>query len=367
MLALLGALAEGAWALLVDPKGDLHGVTALAEELLGVPTQHLDVVATQAAGMLDPMRFSPTADEARTLTLDALLGTLAAEDRHHDEVLLERAVDAVLGMPQEVWSCQRVLTELVTTPLGAARGEAARELGQLLTLRAKQPALRAVLGPLAQTAQPLQIRRGLVYLGLAALDLPRHTTDPRHWSVAQRCAMTAFRVALQYALQVSRTVRELKKLVALTELHLITSTDEGRAVVQWLARTGRALQTWLLLDSQAAADLAAVTGLVEQLVMSFAFRAVGRTEQDAQAALLGRPEPGPRLRAAQAGLATGQCVMRDRHGRLGLIEFDRLTSQIATALSTDAGEDTAGVLDHDINAGADTLVVPSAPAAARQP
>jgi hypothetical protein len=81
--------------------------------------------------------------------------------------------------------------------------------------------------------------------------------------------------------------------------------------------------------------------LLEQILMAFCFRATGATEQDAQAVLLGRPDPGPRLRTAMADLQVGQCVARDRHRRLTVMEFDRLTQWIADTLSTDAADDTA--------------------------
>lgn len=341
MLATLGALAEGAWALLVDPKGDLAGIIDVARRMLGVDVQSVDVLDESASGIMDPMRFTATMDDARSLTLDALLGALNADDRRRGETLLENAIDQVLrAIPQEGWSAQTVISELLSTPDSFADWSTARELGATLALRARQAHLRAVLGPIADDAAALMTGRGLVYLNLAGLDLPRHNPDPDRWTVAERCSITTFRMALSYALHQSRRVREMKKLVALTELHLVTGYPEGRAFVEWLARTGRAMQVWLLLDSQSARDLAGMTGLIEQLVMSFAFRATTRDEQDAQAALLGRPDPGPRLRLMQSALRTGQCVMRDRHGRLAPIEFDRLASWIADALSTDAGEDT---------------------------
>ena len=336
----LGALAEGAWELLVDPKGDLAGIVEVAARLLNIPVQVIDVVDAGSSGVMDPMRFCPTADEARTLTLDAMLGALSTDDRRHGEIHLEAAIDTVLRQPRQAWSAQAVLGALLTTPQGNAGWETARAIGNTLILRARQAHLRAVLGPLAADVPPLLTGRGLVYLSLAGLEMPRHNPDPEKWTVAERCSITTFRVSLSYALAQSRRVRQLKKLVALTELHLITGYPEGRAFIEWIARTGRALQVFQLLDSQSAADLSAVTSLHEQLVMSFAFQATGRVEQDAQAVLLGRPTPGPRLRQAQSMLSTGQCVMRDRYGRLSLVEIDRLTGWIAQALSTDAGEDS---------------------------
>src|SRR6185436_13704872 len=112
-----------------------------------------------------------------------------------------------------------------------------------------------------------------------------------------------------------------------------------------------ALKTYLLLDSQSARDLADMVALLEQILMAFCFQATGTTEQNAQAVLLGRPDPGPRLRAAMATLKVGQCVGRDRHRRLTVMEFDRLTQWIANTLSTDADDDTPDtetkITDHD--------------------
>lgn len=342
MLTVLGALSEGAWALLNDPKGDLAGIVPVAADLLGVPVQVVDVVSESASGIMDPMRFCPTVDEARSQTLDAMLGPLSLDDRRMSEHILEGAIDAVLREPRDAWSAQAVIARLLTTPETAPDGPQARKIGEILTLRARQPHMRAVLGPLSADARPLMTGRGLVYLSMAGLDLPRHNPDPASWTVGERCSIATFRVSLNFALQQSRH-DALKKMIALTELHLITGYPEGRQFVEWVARTGRALQLWQLLDTQAAADLSGLTSLVEQLVMSFAFQATGRAEQDAQAVLLGRPDPGPRLRNAQASLDVGQCVFRDRYGRLSVIEFDRLAEWIVDAISTDVGEDSEEV------------------------
>ncbi|MBY8853047.1 hypothetical protein K7G98_34385, partial [Saccharothrix sp. MB29] len=60
------------------------------------------------------------------------------------------------------------------------------------------------------------------------------------------------------------------------------------------------------------------------------------------------PDAGPRLRQAQGMVGPGECVMRDRHNRLGLVVFDRLTEWIADTLSTDAAEDSADLYAYDI-------------------
>lgn len=334
MLSSLGVLAEGAWECLVDPKGDLGGICEVAREVLGVPVQVVDILDESCSGMMDPLRFAASADEARSLTLDALLGALSSDDRRRAERVLETAVDRVLSRDRERWDCPAVIGELI-----ASDDELAQQIGSTLAMRAKLAQLRPVLGPLAPNAQSLLRERGLVYLGLAGLDLPRHTPDPDRWSIAERASMATFRVSMAYALAQSRE-RQLKKVIALTELHLITRYPEGRAFVEWIGRTGRAMQVYQFLDTQSATELAQIPALIEQVVMSFAFAADGVDEQNAQAALLHRPDPGPRLREALSALRPGECVVRDRSGRLGPMQFDRLTRWIADTLATDADEDT---------------------------
>ncbi|MCK2239984.1 MULTISPECIES: ATP-binding protein [unclassified Crossiella] len=345
LLLVMGALAEGAWVFLVDPKGDLAGVRSVAADLLGVTVQVVHVMDPGSSGMMDPMRFAPGIDEARRLTLDALLGALHPLDRSRGETVLEHAVDAVLQRPRGSWSAPAVIGELIATAGEHSAAATAREIGEVLRLRALQPSMRAVLGPASSESVPLMTSRGLVYLDMSGLGLPQHSPDPSRWSVAERCAMATYHTALAYASLQGRHVRELKKLLAVTELHLITAYPEGEALVRWVSRTGRANQLWMVLDSQAAVDMARVEGLLEQVVMTFAFAASGAAEQDAQAKLLRRNESGPSMRAALAELATGECIFRDRRGNLAPLQIDRLTRWVADGLSTTAGDDRADLLD----------------------
>jgi hypothetical protein len=345
-LFVLGLLAEAAWVLLPDVKGDLGGIVPAARQLLGVTVQEIDATDPGCAGMMDPMRFAPTADDARTLTMDALIGALTPDDRAAAETILETAIDTVLRTPRDSWSTPAVIRHLLGLPDDDPTAKVGHRLGRSLEIRARSPQLRALAGELPGR-EPLLRTAGLVYLRLDGLDFPYHTTDVQLWTVPQRCSMATMRVALAFALHQSRQVRQLKKAVALPELHLLTRYPEGRQFVDWLCRVGRALQTFVLLDSQSALDLAQIPALVEQIVMAFCFRATTTAEQDAQGTLIGRPHPGPELRAALTTLGTGQCVAMDRHRRLTTLEFDRLTTWLADTLNTDPDNPDRDHTDRD--------------------
>lgn len=342
MMLTLTVLAEGGWAAFDDNKGDCPGICDVAEQVLGVSVQRVHVTDPSSSGMLDPLRFALNADQARSLTLDAVIGVLSVRERDQYEALIELVVDRVLDLPREQWSTQELIRQLCEAPddgIGSFPAADARDMGNRLLIRARSAELRPVMGPLAPNAQPIKTGRGLVYLSLAGFPLPRKDGDPAMWSVSERSAMVTFRTVMAHLLAESGRVRERKKLVVLTELHLLTKLVEGRAFVEWIARTGRALQTSLLLDSQSATDIAALDGVMEQAVASFAFQAEGDTEQKAQAAILGRPDPGPRLRTMLANLQRGQCVGRDRRGRLTVMQWDRMTRWIADTLDTNAGDE----------------------------
>ncbi|MBY8852115.1 ATP-binding protein, partial [Saccharothrix sp. MB29] len=187
MLTVLAALAEGAWCLLADPKGDLAGIVEVADRVLGVPVQVLDVTTPAAAGSMDPMRWAPTADEARALTFDALLGVLSGEDRRGNEAVLEAAIDRVLARPREMWSATAVIGELVATSGTAPAAQAARTLGETLSVRSRQSGVRAVLGTPADGAVSMLSDRGLGVQQQVGLEGAAGAGQPLH----QR---TAFRV-----------------------------------------------------------------------------------------------------------------------------------------------------------------------------
>ena len=306
---------RGRRALLVDNKGDLSGMVEMAREVLGVTVQEIDILDPLCAGTIRPMRFAPGADEARTLTLDAMLGALSADDRRRGETVLEAAIDTGPRRPRTSGPAPAVIAALKNSagandPSAEGRASDRGNLGDA----GENPATPRRLGELEARAGPLMTGRGLVYLRLDGLDLPRHTTDPAQWSVGAAGSMATLRIAFSYALLQSRRARAMVKAVALTELHLLTAYPEGRAFVDWFARVGRALKTYLLLDSQSARDLADMVALLEQILMAFCFQATGTAEQNAASRAAGRPDPGPRLRAAMAGLQVGQCVARDGTG-----------------------------------------------------
>jgi hypothetical protein len=145
--------------------------------------------------------------------------------------------------------------------------------------------------------------------------------------------MMLLQAGLAYAMFMAARVKGLAKIVALTELHRYAGYDFGRDSVSDLALMGRANDVNQLLDTQEANVILGIPGLADQISTVHAFGVLTPDEADRQAKLLGLV-PEPRLRGRQQSWGKGQCLTRDRWGRIAPIQFDYMTSEIENALRT---------------------------------
>ncbi len=339
MLSLLGELVYGAWGLLTDFKGDLAGLATVAESY-GVPVTTV-TTSQQASGSMCPFRYVADPSEAASRAVDNLLMMLRPGAADLAEPILRSAANAVAAGPdpaemsthaiiQSLLQAQVRLTDADDEPLpDAQRQLLGRELAEL----ARDPLARPVAGPPVPGARGLPTGPGLVYMRFNDLRMPGRESPQATWKAGQRLSVMLVQAGFAYATYMAARVQGLPRVVALTELHLITGYDFGRELVGWLARMGAALDVNLLLDTQACGELVRIDGLVDQVSAVYAFRVDTDAEADAQALLLGL-QPETTIRNRQKSWAAGQCEAKDRAGRIAPVQFDYLSADIAAALST---------------------------------
>lgn len=339
MLSVLGEVVYGAWALLTDFKGDLEGICAVADRF-GVPVTRVNS-SEQASGSMDPFRYVADPARAASLATDNLLVMLPEMVAATAESPIRAAANQVAGYEDpEERSTAAVIRELcmaktpgVTPEDPAVPDPVARRIGLDLAQLARDPLARPVAGPPDFTAPGLPTGAGLVYLRYDDLRLPDRTSPRGSWKGGERLSVALVQASFDYANYMASRVRGVPKVIALTELHLVTGFDWGRGFVGRTARLGRALDNSLLLDTQACAELVSIEGLVEQISAVCAFRVDTDAEADAQAVLLGlRPEGTTRARQQQ--WLPGECTARDRHRRIAAVQFDYLDPGIAELLDT---------------------------------
>jgi hypothetical protein len=340
MMCCLNAALDDAWVAFVDFKGDCAGLVDVARDW-GVPAELVRLNA-EFPGVLDAYGFMP-AHEAKTESVAQLLGMLPASQRAAAEGFVLAAAERVSATPEP--SNAATVADLI------GQGGAAGELGMRLADLASQDLGRPIAGERRSDQTPLDSSRGLRVLQFPGLTLPKVGVPESEWTLPQRLSMVVFRGAIAYTTYVANRLRDMAKLVALPELHLITSTSDGVAFVDAVARTGRALKTNLLLDSQVAVDVLRMDGVREQATFVCAFEATSVSEQNAILEIL-NVEPSPEWRERLGALAPmrvgddgiarkvkGHAVLRDREGNVGEMQWDVLTTAIRDGLSTTPPED----------------------------
>lgn len=326
-LSVLCEVVYGAWAMLTDYKGDLSGIVEAAE-MFGVQVTTAST-STAASGSMDPFRYVADPAEAASMVTDNLLlmlrPTAATGPAEH---FVRQAADRIAELPPEQRS-----THATIEALRESMHTEAAAIGEELTTLAGDPLARPVAGRPDPTARPLPTGPGLVYMRLDTLRMPAPEAPPASWRPGERISVMLLLASFAYATYTANRVKGIPKLVALTELHLITGHAFGRQHISAIARMGAALDVNLLLDTQAVAELASISGLVDQVSAVYAFRVDSDDEADAQARLLGL-EPEDLVRSRQKSWRPGQCEARDRWGQIGPLQFDLLSEELAAALST---------------------------------
>jgi hypothetical protein len=344
MLALAGEIIlSRAHGILTDHKGDLYGIVPMLRAF-GVDVTEVST-AEAASGSMDFFRYVTDPAEAASRVTDYLALMLGLGDHEGDRRIrsyLRRAAQGVAARPDPALrSTHQVILALAeaTVTVDTEDGpktvpdSAAREIGADLVDLAADPLARPIAGAPDPELRPLPTRSGLVYMRLNETRMPSREKPRSSWSDGERLSVGLLQASYAYAVYMASRVKGIPKIVGLTELHLITGYDFGRELIGWLARMGAALDTNLLLDTQAVAELAAIEGLLDQVSATYCFKVATDSEADAQASLLDLT-PEPIIRARQKGWYPGQCEARDRQGRIAPVAWDYLCAEIRAWLNT---------------------------------
>ena len=269
------------WVALLDVKGDLGGAADVCEEY-GAQVTRVST-SEQASGSMCPFRYVAQPREAASMTVDNLSMLLPPIKAEAAEKHLRRAANQVADYTER----NDMSTAAVIDVLLGSDDPAARDLGEELAELAKDSLARPVAGRPELPVRSLPTTAGLVYIRLDNLRWPGSQTRRADWKPGHRITMMLVQAVFNYLDYMAAQVKGIPKVLALTELHKITPFDIGKDLVGGIARTGRALDTNLLLDTQACVELLSIEGLAEQVSAVYAFAVESADEADAQARFLG--------------------------------------------------------------------------------
>jgi hypothetical protein len=341
MLATLIAGLKGSFALMLGFKGDEAGIVR-AGQYLGLDSHHV-TCGVETPGVADVFRLLPKNDAVLQVVSQLLI---ILPERMRDagiETHLLRAANAIAGHDDPAtW---RVIDLLKNgdDPLSAEAGQALAELSRT---QLGAP----LLGQPREGASPLRPEPGLWLVQVPGLTMPQAGTTPRDMTMTERVSLALMRGLIAYALSTSARpdLRNLPKVVAIPEVHVLTGTDDGRRFVDYIARTGRALDTSLAIDTQDPKSLLGLDGVLEAITTVCAYEQSTRVQQDAMAELLRLPisESTRALihgvgKDARGSIRHGHCIIRDRRDRVATMQWDAPSYELLRALSTNPKDQAA--------------------------
>jgi hypothetical protein len=313
---------QGIWTIYIDPKGDAEPMVRLP----GLEQARLLDLRKGNAGILDPFSIGedkPTQKQMALETIELLMGGREAIT-HRQLNALARVLQAVAIQPQP--SRNKVVDALLQSD-----DPEAESLGQNLKLLSELPFARLAFAPKGQHA--IRPDQGLTIITLLGLDLPSASASYKTYSNSNRLAVAIMYLLTSFTRQLMMNLdKSHKKAIVIDEAWAVTSTNQGKKIVEEVARMGRSLNTGLVLVSQNAGDFSG-DAVLNSVSTRLAFRAKTREEIE-QVLTFYELEHNEGNYDTIRNLKNGECLMKDAEGRISTVKIDAWNQNMKQAFDT---------------------------------
>jgi hypothetical protein len=319
------AVLAGSWVIYIDPKADAKNITSLPG--LAQKSKVLDL-RNGNAGILDPFSIGTTTATQIDLAIEVIYLFLGGLDKITEEqqVQLSLAVERVTTLRKDP-SLGMIVDFLINSV-----NLSARSLGAKLDILRKLPFAQLCFTQ-GQNTMKLRPEDGLTVLTLEGLDLPAASVDRDGFTNANRLAVGVMYLLSSFTKDLMRNSdKSHAKTIIIDEAWAITSTEQGKKLINEVARMGRAHNTSLILVSQNAADFAG-DGITNSVSTRLCFRAKDPGEIDQVLSFL-QMEHSDSNRDTVRNLHNGECLLRDWSGRIAKIQIDGWDEKMRKAFET---------------------------------
>lgn len=273
-------------AYLIDVKGDIAGIKTACDEY-GIPATFQQLGGDSSAGMVDAFVTS-TAQHAVTNAVGQLALLLPPRLTDVGSQYLTMAAGHVAQQDDEPRNW-KVIERLVVMSDQEPDNTVLRDIARTLQTKARTGWASLVAGrPRVSYRVPTQT--GVHVLQVPGLGdaLPLANKSPKEWDEPQREAVAALRglLGMCTSMAMNPKFRQRPKVVAIPEVHVLTSTTDGQQFLGLQARMGAAFGVALLLDTQDVTGIYETGGLAEAIHAVFGFSQDTDEEQNALARLL---------------------------------------------------------------------------------
>ena len=175
-----------------------------------------------------------------------------------------------------------------------------------------------------------EAERAVTTIRANGLTLPSPDAQRSDWAPSERLAVATLKLVATYAMRLASDPGR-HAVVLLDEAWMLLGSQDGRRLVDRLARLGRSQNVTLILATQRLGDI----GDIEELVGT---RLIFKIETPAEAkralALLGLDEDDEALVQQLRDYEKGLCLMRDIGDRVAEVQIDLVYDDLLQALDT---------------------------------
>lgn len=313
--------AQGVYTIFLDPKADAVPL-GQAKELEGV---QLFDLRNGSDGMLDPFSIDVGDERDRNTlanaVLEILLGTDMSEER---ENVFNAAFNKVASEPNP--SLSRLVDVLLSAKSQGPHDQqlvlASRNLGAKLD-KMRNTKFANLIFP-ASNGQTISADKGLTVITLLGLDFPPEEKNPATYDNSERLAVAIMYLLTQFTNQLMLNKNKShKKMIFIDEAWAITRTEQGRNLLNRVARMGRSHNCGVAFVSQNATDLLSEgeKGLKNAISTWMCFKTTDKVQIEAYKEALGI-DPNVEIEASVRGLNKGECMFRDAKGRVQRVQIE---------------------------------------------
>lgn len=332
------ALMAGAKGVAFDPKDEWKKVLRLLPELQPISRVVTLKSIQEDRGKLDPLAGAKPEDllEAGETAKRILQFLSRAADGTYESIVVGKAVDQVVEETlegTEKASMMRVL-ELLQKRLEESpdrRQERLEEIYEVLAYQATSGQTQLLFGD--GTQRPIDLSKQLTVLQVEGLQLPKDgEKDTGRTGLAVMMAISDF------CRRFSNLDFNQFKFVFFDEAWRLAKVQEGREILEELARTGRSKNSAIYMASQSAKKDLVGEEIKMNVGYQFIFGSKNRQEAEAACELLGIDQSEENIKMI-ASLPAGTCFMMDLEGRVNLLEVNAVQERLLHAFDTRPGSE----------------------------
>lgn len=339
LITMLSVLS-GAYALVIDPKGDRKG---WKKGLPYIPKKYIRIwelgTDSRDKGSLDPFRTSPDIAQGRKVAenifaylIDAKIGEIKysfiAEAMRHAQEQPEPCVGIAIDY----------LKEMHKNPpkdINNQRFNDLDELVRVLDTFLQEEFISLLIGHPGEDYTTLEIDKPLQVLMIENLELPNAEKSPKEYTTEEKISTGIMISITSFAQQfMFNNDRTRHKVILQDEASVIDKNDHGRKLMDFIVRQGRYYTTTLLKGSQNASDH---SNDLANLGMKFCFALKTTEEAEKMLEYYSLPVTTSNVEKLK-NLPKGYCLFQDVFGRTDVMRVNVMFKQVLEAFDTSTSD-----------------------------